>query len=250
MMPGINHQSGISHLLITSIVLVLMLSSCTTYSHMPHSELVMFQEKELKSGERTNTRYAHGIASGTFDVSDEGELLSSQTDFDSAVQGPSVATHLIFMNSAGTSFSAAIGNGIGFDATFPVFSKFMNQAYLTQTFSFTNPAKPSLQTIIQRRFYDGNPFGLSVGMNYHFKYNRRSGFEGIRADCPGSSSSVEACHDFIPRHSIGLRSAMSFSVQPVDQRPTKQMLYGAVNLNYDLTFGFIYPMLSVSLVLH
>jgi len=216
---------------------------------MPHSELVMFQEKELKDGERVKTRYAHGLASAAFEFSDESTLLANQSDFDNVAVGPYVGTHLIFMRQNGAAFSATVGNGFGLDLTLPL----IHDIYITQSFShglaFEN-FQSSLQTIIQRRLYDGNPVGLSIGINYQLKNSRIDGFPRFRDDCPGYASYFVACHNFIPRHSIGIRSVMTFSFQPRDHIPSKQMLYGAVNLNYDLSFGFFYPMLSISTVIH
>ncbi len=239
------------HLRLLLILISLLLGSCAA-SHMPHSELVMFQERETADGELVDSRYVHGLVSGSQDLVGAGKILESNPGFESAYIGPFIFTHLVFMNPIGTSFSAAIGTGLGFDATFPFLQKYFGKTYLTQSFSpsFTfDKYIPNLQTIFQKRLYDGNPFGLSIGAQYQNRAIYFSGkAEGID-DCPGTGTYMWGCSGSVNRHSVGLRMVATLSDRSKAHLNQQMMMYGAFSLNYDLTHSFIFPSVSLSFTL-
>jgi len=212
-----------------------ILFSCAGISHVPKSEIAMFQNKKLVDGSSVKTNYAHVYASGLLDFSDKSEILEKYPDWKKVGIGPTVGTHSIFMIGNKSAVSVFIGNNLGVDFTLGL----PKQIYFTQSFNFMTK-----QSILQRRILDGNPIGLSVGINYQNSILPVYDQVDRTADC--SRNRYLYCGTYHRRNTLGLRSVFTHSIQPRPQYKNKQMLYLSLNYSYDFSMRTFFPALSLS----
>lgn len=149
---------------IFTVLLFVFLSGCA--HHMPMSELKMYQEKRYSDGETQKTGYAHAIVGASASYAALPDPLVTRRG--KVLYNPEPAGFVgmssIFMRPLDSNFATSISYGfflIGFDMTYHLFPESEENLYLTV--GFTN-LPTNYQVILQRRLLDGNPLGLSLGV--------------------------------------------------------------------------------------
>lgn len=201
----------------------------------------MFKDKKMADDSILSSKYSLTFVSYNHDFISERKVMdyvNEKTDYSANYYEyfPFVAAHLTYFSKKSQfSHSIAIGNGLGYDFTFSPLEYF----YITNSITMTDVM--SYQGIIQRRIYDGNPFGLSLGINYQRNNHSVSVGEGV--------CGTFICGTLFHSSSVGLRSVLFYS----DNRPhirSRMNFFAVFNYSYDMTIGTFYPSLSLSFGIH
>ncbi len=229
-------------LFIGVVAALLLLSGCA--SHAPMSEMVMFHERASGIEKSDNLRYAHAIASISYDHYDEQEILnkglfSDEYDIDGLIPHPRYATHAIFLMPGGnSSFSIAAGNLIGADFTFRPFGEWVPGLFLTGSAgTVLLNTGPTMELILQHRILSGRPVGWSFGVNL----NRNV----IRLDDPDAGTCI-SCYTAVTTESAGLRSVFATSFRTGSQSDRRVFMHFIFKYNYDFEMALYYPGVSFS----
>ena len=229
-------------LLLALVMMMPFLSNCAY--HAPLSELKMYQEKRFSDGDTVRTRYAHAIATSSYSYLGNNRVLETRggkTLFDP--HGAfSMGMTSIFMRPDTTNFATSVSYGlfyVGFDMTFHLFRDKIDQMYFTVGFT----SLPTFyQFILQRRLLDGNPLGLSLGMQ-------------VRQLDLAYSRSLEPCGGFcLPDRAsyfaFGPRATFTLSGNINPQTRQRTMIYGNFSVNYAPAIDLYFPNFGVALIIH
>lgn len=204
----------------------------------------MFQKKETTDGSLYSARYSHALASLTTDFYPSNKIENKASQRNQGANhayrpAQTLVTQAIFLSDRTNNFalSLALGNVIGFDATFRVADK----TYLTGV--VTNLENPQGQLILQQRLLDGNPVGLSIGATVLRNFQIVA-IEGV-SHCIICYPPTRFYTTFYTT-AAGIRTVLTLSPQP-PEKVGKPFLYLTGNLNYDFTIETFYPKLGIAI---
>lgn len=225
-----------------SLLHLIFLSGCA--HHMPMSELKMYQEKRYSDGETQKTGYAHVIAGASASYAALPDPLVTRRG--KVLYNPQPAGFVgmssVFMRPLDSNFATSISYGlftIGFDTTFELYPSKYDNLYFTAGFS---GLPINYQVILQRRFLDGNPIGLSLGVQvkqlqlFYDPVERCSGFS-----CNGYSDNFVA---------FGPRATFVLSGNPNPAARQRAMIYTNISANYAPHAKLYYLNFGMAMVIH
>jgi len=228
----------------------LLLPGCAI--HAPMSEMVMFHDKGGYSA-----RYSHAIGSFTGEMYGADKIneyarstkpLGKNSEYHKEKEAEiSFTTNAIFMfeDTDRFAFSLSLGMPPGADLTVKLPAKF----YFTGTASYGASLSNSesnlnqFQVILQRRLKEGNPLGMSLGINW----NRQVVVAPYDVENEGYSTIYSGLDNYtsFKTNSLGIRGVMMAS-NTDDYGSASTFLYLTGSYNYNFAMDIFYPKIGVS----